>query len=527
MAAPSGAPLAPGAAPPCAGCGARGAPLRCAGCRSALYCDRACQKAAWPEHKALCKVMLKVMHGGVQLRSARAFVLEYWAGQLPADCDVGALLPPDGEHFDEAGAFERCQRAAMDAVFPGYAAAATDGDRARLVQARIARHPAARLGALAVECIWRVCPAALGAVLDAGAQPGDTTPSGHSVLQQALVVLQRPYARSAAAQPHALESARRLLERAQPGDWLVGRPEELPLQAVVGHDPPVLRVVLGMIRASPGGFPARAVAATPELLHMALLHSPAVFVEALLDAGADPNRDSSLTAPPGATDSMAPLHALAVAGGFDTPDFDAKLRLLLTAGAALEGVDSHGWTPLVTAAVRGNAAAFDALLAAGAQASALRIDFSGGRPASSRWTLLHEFAQSDNAAMLTRVLATGALAVDERAGREASRNVTPLLVAAEQDAARACAALLAAGASLAATDANGAGALQTAIEYSAPRVARLLLAAAPPKGALRAGYKRAVKHVVEARRRAAAAAPGDARAAARLVAAHDVAALFA
>lgn len=523
MAAPSAPAYAPGT-PLCAGCGARGAPLRCAGCRSALYCDRDCQKAAWPEHKVLCKAKLRTLHGGVQLSSARDFVLEYWADQLPPGYDADALLPP-GDPLDEAVAFERCQGAAMDAVFPGYSAAATDGDRRRLVQARIARDPTARLGALAVACIWRVCPAAVGAVLDAGAQPGDSLSNGRTVLQQALVVLQRPYARSAAVLPHALASARRVLERAQPGDWLVGRPEEMPLQAVVEFDAPVLREVLGMIQASPGGFPARAVAATRDLLHLALLQSPSVFVEALLDAGADPNGDSGPPAQTGGLESMAPLHALAVAGGNGTPDFDAKLRLLLAAGARLEGVESHGWTPLVTAAVRGHAATFDALLAAGAQASALRVDFSGGRPAS-KWTLLHELAQSDNAAMLTRVLATGALAVDERAGRETSRNATPLLVAAEKDAARACAALLAAGASLAATDSNGSGALQTAVESSAPRAARLLLEAAPPKSALRAGYKRAVKHVVEVRRRAAAAAPGDADAAARLVAAHAVAALF-
>ncbi len=29
----------------------------CAGCRTARYCGRACQRQAWPQHKAICKAV--------------------------------------------------------------------------------------------------------------------------------------------------------------------------------------------------------------------------------------------------------------------------------------------------------------------------------------------------------------------------------------------------------------------------------------------------------------------------------------
>lgn len=50
---------APARARVCAGCGSSGAPKlrQCRGCSSTLYCGEACQRAAWPGHKAACKAM--------------------------------------------------------------------------------------------------------------------------------------------------------------------------------------------------------------------------------------------------------------------------------------------------------------------------------------------------------------------------------------------------------------------------------------------------------------------------------------
>ena len=93
------APVATAAAPPCAQCGGAGA-LRCAGCRGVHYCSRACQKAAWPGHKARCKDILSILYEGQQLTSERGFVREHWARRLPPSCDVEALLGPPGEPLD-------------------------------------------------------------------------------------------------------------------------------------------------------------------------------------------------------------------------------------------------------------------------------------------------------------------------------------------------------------------------------------------------------------------------------------------
>ena len=37
-------------------CTKPGASNRCGGCRTQYYCDQACQKAAWPEHKGVCRL---------------------------------------------------------------------------------------------------------------------------------------------------------------------------------------------------------------------------------------------------------------------------------------------------------------------------------------------------------------------------------------------------------------------------------------------------------------------------------------
>jgi len=112
---------APAASTACAHCTEPDARDRCAGCRAVVYCGRACQKAAWPAHKAVCKHMLDQEHGGKLLASASDFVLEYWRRVSPW-LDVGALLPPvdRDEGLDEVAAFERCRGAVMDGNFPGY-----------------------------------------------------------------------------------------------------------------------------------------------------------------------------------------------------------------------------------------------------------------------------------------------------------------------------------------------------------------------------------------------------------------------
>jgi hypothetical protein len=39
----------------CGHCKREGAILRCSRCKSAFYCDRACQQRHWPAHKPSCK----------------------------------------------------------------------------------------------------------------------------------------------------------------------------------------------------------------------------------------------------------------------------------------------------------------------------------------------------------------------------------------------------------------------------------------------------------------------------------------
>lgn len=40
----------------CSACGRAGAARRCSACKAALYCNEACQRAAWPAHKAACRL---------------------------------------------------------------------------------------------------------------------------------------------------------------------------------------------------------------------------------------------------------------------------------------------------------------------------------------------------------------------------------------------------------------------------------------------------------------------------------------
>jgi len=188
-----------------------------------------------------------------------------------------------------------------------------------------------------------------------------------------------------------------------------------------------------------------------------------------------------------------------------------------------EAMDSRGVTPLATAAFNDRIAAYDALLAAGARASALHVKI--GDSQAFYETALHFLAAKNHVAMIERVLATGVLEVDVRAGPARFKR-TPLHTAAEHDASRAVGVLLAAGASLAATDTDGGrDALGLAITFSSLKVARLLVEATPPAG--RARYKRAAVTAMVRCHRAATAAPLNAAAAAMLAAAQAVAALFA
>jgi hypothetical protein len=531
MAAP-----APASAPaPCAHCGGAGA-LRCAGCRGVHYCSRGCQKAAWPGHKERCKLILSTMYKGQQLTSERGFVREHWARHLPPGCDVEALLGPPGEPLDAAGAFERCQAAAMDGVLPGWSGMPEEQRGACVAlclessAARRSRGEAARSRAnLATDCIDRLCPAALDQLLSAGVRPGDVSVVyGGSLLQAAAATLLHPYAQSPAALPHALASLRVVLAHAQPGDWLVkGSVEEhLPLFTATGiSNPAVSQAVLDAIVASPGGFPAHAVAASPSIVLHALHRSKPAFVLALLAAGADPNAPAPMRLYDDTTSMMRPLHSLVIGNLSDDPrDFGAKLRLLLDAGVDLEATIESGRTALVEAAVNKRPAAFDALLVAGAQASALR--FNCGSDAARFNTVLHQLAGSNDAPLITRVLATRVLDVDVRAGPAPTwRRFTPLHTAAYLDAPRAVSALLAGGASLMATNADGMPALQVAIDRSCAQAARPLVEATPVTARARAA--RDAAYVLAVRARDAAARPGDVDATVKLAAARAIAALLA
>jgi hypothetical protein len=70
----------------------------CAGCQSALYCSKACQKKDWKEkqHKQICK-LLNVGHGGMQVRTnlhtSRCLRLKEYAEE------VGRSLDKDDKRF--------------------------------------------------------------------------------------------------------------------------------------------------------------------------------------------------------------------------------------------------------------------------------------------------------------------------------------------------------------------------------------------------------------------------------------------
>ncbi|KAF1359217.1 hypothetical protein EJ07DRAFT_41859, partial [Lizonia empirigonia] len=42
-------------AKPCSTCSGQPAKLRCSRCKSAYYCDKACQKSSWKAHRTVCE----------------------------------------------------------------------------------------------------------------------------------------------------------------------------------------------------------------------------------------------------------------------------------------------------------------------------------------------------------------------------------------------------------------------------------------------------------------------------------------
>lgn len=93
------------------------------------------------------------------------------------------------------------------------------------------------------------------------------------------------------------------------------------------------------------------------------VESPPEVMRLLLDAGVDPSCGSEING-----EITTPLHAVGVPGEAE------KVRMLIAAGANLELCDSKGFTPLVSsiASITPSVGVFDALIAAGADPSALR-----------------------------------------------------------------------------------------------------------------------------------------------------------
>lgn len=148
----------------------------------------------------------------------------------------------------------------------------------------------------------------------------------------------------------------------------LGAPIPAPPEGALLPDPPLCKAVLlgdmerfrDILTRSPGEV-SRRTHRGATALHVAIDHRREVFLEPLLEAGADPS------AP--ADDGDTPLHRAA------RGDAAAMVEALLTRGARLDARDDCGWTPLQVAALAGmharSATLADLLLARGAVLDAL------------------------------------------------------------------------------------------------------------------------------------------------------------
>lgn len=154
-----------------------------------------------------------------------------------------------------------------------------------------------------------------------------------------------------------------------------------------------------------------------------------------------------------------PLHDAAAAGD------SAQLHvLLLQDKAELNVPDSKGQTPLVLAVGSGSAQAVDELLLAGANVN---------RCGPQGWTALHEAALHGDVASTQKLLARRA----NPNARERQNHGTPLHVAAFQGQLEICRLLLKAGAKAAARDKEGLTPAFHAKDQAHPDVYRLLKSA--------------------------------------------------
>lgn len=235
------------------------------------------------------------------------------------------------------------------------------------------------------------------------------------------------------------------------------------LAAAAGGDVPRLE---SLLRQDPELATARdAMGRTA--LHLATRNLQADAAQALLDAGMDVN----------ALDKRgeSPLHALLArpAQGKEAEDARAALlKLLLQRGAAVDGRDGFGKTPLHYAAMRGHGRAASVLLEAGADVNA--ADQLGRTP-------LHDAAAYDQIKVMGLLIDAKAVVDARNAAGE-----TPLHAAMHRDRSKAATYLVEHGANVNAVDAHGqtplhvvamAGPDERELDRLAATAAEVLLAA--------------------------------------------------
>ncbi len=237
---------------------------------------------------------------------------------------------------------------------------------------------------------------------------------------------------------------------------------ETPLHVAVWQTRPKFVAALLEAGASPN---ARANhGKTP--LHHATVHRRVVRM--LLKAGADPNAGDAQGLTPLETCGTGRARAIMLAGGAvetiltaaRAGDLAKVRRFLAEDAAAVTETDSAGNTPLHRAASKGQAAAVELLLAAGADVDALND--RGAAP-------LHQAAAAGDAATVAALLAAGA-----DPSTADNDGATPLHVAAEQGQAELAEAIAVAGADLNVTNHNGRTPLDAADEKEHAAVSDLL-----------------------------------------------------